>query len=107
MEKEVKTIEIQQTLPFCPRMEENNNKIATIEESKIPSDGPIDKDELQEKEDESTDATYTKIITKEDKNGNKKTASSKRSNYKRALKRSSATDDIDSLTGSNELAKKV
>lgn len=43
-------------------------------------------------------------IKKKTKNNS---AATKRGLYKKRLRRSSATDDIDSLTGSNELANKI
>ena len=42
------------------------------------------------------------IITREEKAKDKPSAASKRGFYKKALKRSSATDDIDSIANSKE-----
>ena len=49
---------------------------------------------------ENWEAEDAKIVTREDKK--KRSAASKRGFYKKVLKRSSATDDIDSITTSKE-----
>lgn len=59
-------------------------------------------EELKDEANDKWDLDEPKIITREEKSKSKASAASKRGFYKKTLKRSSATDDIDSISKSNE-----
>ena len=78
-------------------MENDDTKASeVVTDSKMDSKKSIEGN-LEEEAKDTWDPDQPEIITREDRKKNKPNAAKKRGFYKKCLKRSSATDDIDSI----------
>ena len=78
-------------------MEKDGESVTGSEETKAPPTKTVSEKDLMEESKDKWEAEDKPIITREDKKKNKPSAAKKRGFYKKCLKRSSATDDIDSI----------
>ena len=83
-------------------MEKEGESVTGGEEAKTTPITKASEKDLAEESKDKWDIEDKPIITREDKKKNKPSAAKKRGFYKKCLKRSSATDDIDSIGISKE-----